>query len=53
MCCEVLYATALTSYMQVYQGIEFLFFFALVICAQRMLSHFIGMYLPHWIVAQV
>ncbi|KAI0650129.1 Mechanosensitive ion channel-domain-containing protein [Trametes meyenii] len=27
---------------RVYQAIEFLFFFALVICAQRMLSHFIA-----------
>lgn len=44
---EALCVTALTSYIQVYQGIEFLFFFALVICAQRMLSHFIGMYLLH------
>lgn len=34
------HSTAFVS--QVYQVIQFLFFFALVICAQRMLSHAIG-----------
>ena len=33
----------LTPCPKVYQAIEFLFFLALVICGQRMLSHFIGM----------
>ena len=30
---------------RLYQAIEFLFFFTLVICAQKMLSHFIGEFL--------